>query len=108
MTTVLLSLSRPLFRLLSRSPVASDTMAGHRSATGPADVAHRIAHSGIDTLTDEELSALTRAGEVAGAHPTLLGVLSDRAEPRPARERAFGMISVQIEQSRGVGYHLVA
>jgi hypothetical protein len=88
----------------------------HRSITHPAswgssathDLAQRIDLEGIEAVSETELAAVARAGRAAGAPDTVLDVLVDRHEPRPARERAFGHVTAHLVQSRGVGFHLAA
>ena len=112
MSTVSAFLSRPLAHLSLRSarnhrrPSAGSTP---RSApAGRLDLAHQIERHGIDAVDGDELAAVARAGRAAGASDTVVEVLVDRSESRPARERAFGVVQAHVAQSRGVGFHLAA
>jgi hypothetical protein len=96
--------SRLLHRL-APSPAPQPAGCG---AAGHPNLAFRVDAKGIGSVTERELTSLARAGEAAGASRTVIDVMIDPSETRPARERALGLVQVRLEQSRGVGYHLAA
>lgn len=58
--------------------------------------AREIDRSGIDVVPTELIDTIVDEGRRLGASPIALEVLADLDEPRPVRERAYGIVGVGI------------
>jgi predicted GNAT superfamily acetyltransferase len=63
-------------------------------------IAITIDRDGFEALDRRTVDDLLAAASAAGASPVLREVFADDAEPAPVRERAFGLLAMQITSGR--------
>jgi hypothetical protein len=72
--------------------------------TSPTNLLDRIAitidRQGFDALDHEAIGDVLALAEAAHASPVLAEVFADELEPAPVRERAFGLLAMQISSGR--------
>jgi len=72
-------------------------------------LAARIAECGIAAAAaDGRLDAVVDAARHAGASATLVALIADPAAPAVARERAFGLLAVELAADRSSPRRLTA
>jgi hypothetical protein len=64
------------------------------------DIAFTIDREGFDALDQHVIDHVLDLATAAGASPVLAEVLADDHEPAPVRERAFGLLAMQITSGR--------
>ena len=60
------------------------------------DIAITIDREGFEALDRGTIDDVLAAADQAGASPVLADVFADDHEPAPVRERAFGLLAMQI------------
>jgi len=68
-------------------PTAFDDLAAKLGSNGP-------------TAIDDELTRFVTFAAARGATQSLLSILADESQPAPARQRAFGRITVELADPR--------
>jgi hypothetical protein len=87
-----------------RDGMTTDTVTTHRTtdfshttALRELDrLARRIDREGFEAATTGEIEHLVALATAAKASPVLCGVLADTTAPPAVRERAFGLLAMQI------------
>ena len=64
------------------------------------DIAITIDREGFEALDPRIIDDVIALAVAAHASPILAGVLGDEHEPAPVRERAFGLLAMQIASGR--------
>lgn len=84
----------------------SDTTNSTVTATAPFDVltdidvlARQIDRDGFEGTSDDAIDHLLSASRAANGSPVLAEVLTDSTEPSAVRERAFGLLALQVLSS---------
>jgi hypothetical protein len=72
------------------------------------DIAFTIDREGFDALDRSVVDQVLALAAAASASPVLADVLGDDTEPAPVRERAFGLLAMQITSDRRSQYTLAA
>jgi hypothetical protein len=72
------------------------------------DIAFTIDREGFDALDRSVVDRVLALAAAASASPVLAEVLGDDTEPAPVRERAFGLLAMQITSDRRSQYTLAA
>jgi len=69
----------------------------YRDGMNPLDcIAITIEREGFEALDTRSIDTVLDLAATADASPVLAGVFADDAEPAPVRERAFGLLAMQI------------
>ncbi len=63
-------------------------------------IAITIDREGVEALDAETVAAVLALAAAGDTSPTLAEVFADGAEPAPVRERAFGLLAMQIVSGR--------
>ncbi len=64
------------------------------------DIAITIDRHGVESLDRHVVDDVLALAATAGASPVLAEVFADELEPAPVRERAFGLLAMQIVSGR--------
>jgi hypothetical protein len=72
------------------------------------DIAITIDREGFDALDRSVVDHVLSLASAASASPVLAEVLGDENEPAPVRERAFGLLAMQIASERRTQFTLAA
>jgi hypothetical protein len=64
------------------------------------DIAITIDREGFETLDRQVIDDVLDLADAADASPVLAEVFADELEPAPVRERAFGLLAMQIVSGR--------
>jgi hypothetical protein len=72
------------------------------------DIAITIDREGFDALDRSVVDHVLALASAAAASPVLAEVLGDESEPAPVRERAFGLLAMQITSDRRSQFTLAA
>jgi hypothetical protein len=72
------------------------------------DIAITIDREGFDALDRSVVDHVLALASAASASPVLAEVLGDENEPAPVRERAFGLLAMQITSDRRSQFTLAA
>lgn len=64
------------------------------------DIAFTIDREGFEAVHADEVAEVLALATAADASPVLTEVFGDDAEPSPVRERAFGLLAMQIVSGR--------
>jgi hypothetical protein len=72
------------------------------------DIAITIDREGFDALDRSVVDHVLALASAASASPVLAEVLGDENEPAPVRERAFGLLAMQITSGRRSQFTLAA
>ncbi len=64
------------------------------------DIAITIDREGFEALDQHVIDDVLELAAAADASPVLAEVLADEHEPAPVRERAFGLLAMQIASGR--------
>ena len=64
------------------------------------DIAITIDREGFETLDRHVIDDVLGLADAADASPVLAEVFADELEPAPVRERAFGLLAMQIVSGR--------
>ena len=72
------------------------------------DIAITIDREGFDALDRSVVDHVLALASAASASPVLAEVLGDENEPAPVRERAFGLLAMQIASERRSQFTLAA
>jgi hypothetical protein len=76
-------------------------MTSTTSTTGRLDdIALTIDRDGVAALDRHVIDDVLALAAASGASPVLAEVLADELEPAPVRERAFGLLAMQIASGR--------
>jgi hypothetical protein len=74
---------------------------GMTSSTNRLDeIAITIDREGFDALDHRDIDEVLTLAAAADASPVLAEVFADDLEPAPVRERAFGLLAMQIVSGR--------
>jgi hypothetical protein len=74
---------------------------GMTSSTNRLDeIAITIDREGFDALDRRDIDEVLTLAAAADASPVLAEVFADELEPAPVRERAFGLLAMQIVSGR--------
>ena len=71
-------------------------------------IAITIDRAGFQALDPHAVDEVLAAAAAAGASPVLIEVFADTDEPAPVRERAFGLLAMQISSGRRSEFTLAA
>ena len=63
-------------------------------------IAITIDRQGFDALDHQTIDVVVALAAAADASPVLAEVFADEHEPAPVRERAFGLLAMQISSGR--------
>ena len=88
-------LGRPYRDGMSSSTTSTMSPAGRLD-----DIAVTIDREGVEALDHHVVDEVLALATAAGASPVLTEVFADDAEPAPVRERAFGLLAMQIVSGR--------
>lgn len=69
--------------------------------TSIADIAIAIEREGFEALDVRSIDTVLDLASIAHASPVLAEVFADDTEPAPVRERAFGLLAMQINSAAG-------
>ena len=64
------------------------------------DIAITIDREGLEALDHHVIDDVVALAAARHASPVLIEVLADDSEPAPVRERAFGLLAMQITSGR--------
>jgi len=64
------------------------------------DIAFTIDRDGVGTLDRRVIDDVVARAMASDASPVLAEIFADDREPAPVRERAFGLLAVQITSGR--------
>jgi hypothetical protein len=64
------------------------------------EIAITIDHEGFEALDRHDIDDVLTLAAAADASPILAEVFADELEPAPVRERAFGLLAMQIVSGR--------
>jgi hypothetical protein len=93
-----MSLGRPYRDGMSSS---TTSMSSTISPAGRLDdIAISIDREGFEALDRHVVDEVLALATAAGASPVLAEVFADELEPAPVRERAFGLLAMQIVSGR--------
>jgi len=78
------------------SPMNTSTTLATTTTTSLDSIAITIDRCGFDALDHAVIAHVLGLAAASNASPVLSEVFGDRSEPAPVRERAFGLLAMQI------------